>query len=74
MQLEEEKSYCDPDIAERLCMEDEEDHQLANKVDANVYLPDKLEHNENTHTLSSGACDTLRILVLGSRSLMACDT
>lgn len=53
-----EEAYRDPDIAELLCIEDEEEHQLANKANANACLPDKLEHDENTRWLCE--CGRLR--------------
>jgi hypothetical protein len=49
IQLEEEEGCCDPDMAELLRMEDEEEHRLANEAHANAYLPDKLEHDEDTN-------------------------
>ncbi|PVH90694.1 hypothetical protein DM02DRAFT_734466 [Periconia macrospinosa] len=50
MRLEEEGCR-DPDMAELLRMEDEEEHRLANEAHANASLPDRLEHDENTHWL-----------------------
>jgi hypothetical protein len=49
MQLEE--ACRNPDMAELLRMEDEEEHRLANEANANACLPDKLEHEENTRWL-----------------------
>jgi hypothetical protein len=43
-----EEACRDPDMAELLCMEDEEEHRLANEANANACLPDKLEHDEKS--------------------------
>ena len=51
MRLEEEEGCCDSDIVELLHIEEEEEHQLANKAYANVCLLDKLLHNKNTRWL-----------------------
>jgi hypothetical protein len=48
---EEEEGCCDPGLAELLRMEEEEEHRLANEAHANVCLPDKLLHDENTRWL-----------------------
>ena len=48
---EEEEGCCDPDLAELLRMEEEEEHRLADEAHANVCLPDKLLHDENTRWL-----------------------
>lgn len=39
---------CDPDMAELLRMEDEEEQRLGNEAEANLSLPVELEHDENT--------------------------
>ncbi|KAF1357505.1 hypothetical protein EJ07DRAFT_128275, partial [Lizonia empirigonia] len=46
-----EEACLDPDMAELLRMEDEEEHRLANEAHANACFPDKLEHDENTRWL-----------------------
>jgi hypothetical protein len=51
IQLEEEEGCCNLDLAELLCIEEEEEHQLANEAHANVCLPDKLLHDKNTRWL-----------------------
>jgi hypothetical protein len=74
MQLEEEEEEAcrDPDMAELLRMEDEEEHRLANEAYANACLPDKLEHDKNTRWLRECgwprwfACKPLHIIAATS--------